>query len=226
MALVRVSTDEQHNGPDAQRHELARFAELHGLDVVATLEERVSGRLAMNQRPALVEALSRIAEGEATVLLVKDRTRYARDATEAGIITRELARHGAEVLSADGVNDDGTPTGRFVTQVMDAASEHEVAMIRLRTAAALQAKRRRGERVGSIPYGARLAADGVHLVDDDREAAVLRLAGELRATGLSLRAIGRELEDRGYTPRMGGAWRPAQVSRLVARSSDPLPTRA
>lgn len=216
VALVRVSTDEQHNGPDAQRHELARYAEQRGLEVVAWLEERVSGRLAMDKRPALVEALSLIGDGTASVLLVKDRTRYARDATEAGIITREVARHGATVESADGVNDDGTPTGKFVTQVMDAASEHEVAMIRLRTSAALQSMKRRGMRVGAIPYGYQLAGDGVHLVEHDQEQATLELAARLRARGLSLRKVGAELIARGHGPRRGDSWNPNQVRRLVA----------
>jgi DNA invertase Pin-like site-specific DNA recombinase len=216
VALIRVSTEDQRNGPDAQRHELAAYAERAGLDVVAWVEEHVSGRLPMDKRPALAEALSLIADGTATVLLVKDRTRYARDATEAGIITREVQRHGAAVESADGIRDDGTPTGKFVTQVMDAASEHEVAMIRLRTSAALQAMKRRGRRVGSIPYGFQLAADGLHLVEHDQEQATVALAAVLRARGLSLRAVGRELVAQGHSPRRGGSWNPNQVRRLVA----------
>ncbi len=42
------------------------------------------------------------------------------------------------------------------------------------TKAALQAKKRRGERVGSIPFGSRLGADG-HLEPDPAEQDVIRI---------------------------------------------------
>jgi len=41
------------------------------------------------------------------------------------------------------------------------------------TKAALGAKKARGERVGEIPYGYRLATDGVHLEPDQAEQAVI-----------------------------------------------------
>ena len=57
------------------------------------------------------------------------------------------------------------------------------------TQAALQAKRRKGERTGRVPFGSQLAADGVHLIDNPREQAVIDEIRGLRAAGLSIRAI-------------------------------------
>ena len=51
-----------------------------------------------------------------------------------------------------------------------------------------------------VPYGFRLAADGVHLEEDPAEARAVALVRELRAEGLSLRAIGRLLVAR-VSPR-------------------------
>jgi DNA invertase Pin-like site-specific DNA recombinase len=66
-------------------------------------------------------------------------------------------------------------------------------MIRARTCAALAAKRARRERVGSVPYGFALDGDGVHLVAVRTEQATVARARELRAAGLSLRAIAASL---------------------------------
>jgi hypothetical protein len=53
-------------------------------------------------------------------------------------------------------------------------------------------------------------------VEDDHEQAVMGTARELRASGLSLRAIGAELDRRGLVSRSGGAWGPSTVRALVA----------
>lgn len=68
---------------------------------------------------------------------------------------------------------------------------------------------------GTVPYGQRLAADGLHLEEDPAEAEVLTVARELRAAGASLRAVGAELAARGMAPRGGGRWSAAAVGRLI-----------
>jgi DNA invertase Pin-like site-specific DNA recombinase len=83
------------------------------------------------------------------------------------------------------------------------------------TRAALAHKRANGERVGAVRYGYRLAADGVHEEVDPAEARVVALVRELRAAGLSLRAIGARLTEAGHTPRGGSAWHPDTIARLM-----------
>jgi site-specific DNA recombinase len=73
-----------------------------------------------------------------------------------------------------------------------------------RTKAALQVKRDRGQRCGQIPYGWRLAADGVALEVDPADLGLVDACRRLRAEGVSLRAIGRELAARGFRPKGGG----------------------
>lgn len=69
--------------------------------------------------------------------------------------------------------------------MVDACAAYERALIAARTSAALQAKRRRGERAGSVPYGYRLADDGVHVVADDAEQQTIAGVQQLAADGLS-----------------------------------------
>ena len=80
---------------------------------------------------------------------------------------------------------------------------------------ALAAKRARGERTGKVPYGYRLAADGVHLVQHDNEQHVVAVARELRAAGLSLRAISAELATRGLLNRNGRAFGAQSVANML-----------
>ena len=83
-----------------------------------------------------------------------------------------------------------------------------------RTAAALQAKKARGERVGGVPFGWRLAADRRTLEVEPREAFVISLVKQLRKDGLSIRAIVHELKRRGDV--VGRTGRPLQVAAVHA----------
>jgi hypothetical protein len=87
------------------------------------------------------------------------------------------------------------------------------------TRAALAAKRARGELVGTAPLGQRVAADGVQLEADPREAEALALVAQLRADGLSVRAIAAELNRRGV-PCRGGRWHATTVARLLSREQE------
>ena len=83
------------------------------------------------------------------------------------------------------------------------------------TRAALEQKRVRGERAGSIPYGSRLAADGVHLETDPAEAAAVQAVHRWRAEGITLRAIAARLAADGHVPRGGAKWHPDTVARIA-----------
>jgi len=76
-------------------------------------------------------------------------------------------------------------------------------------------KRAQGQRIGSIPFGYRLADDGIHLDPEHGEQEVLLLARDLRNAGLSLRAVARELASRGFRSRTGRVFGPKQISRMV-----------
>jgi len=80
---------------------------------------------------------------------------------------------------------------------------------------ALQRKRTRGERVGAIPYGSQLADDGVHLEPHAGEQLTIKHAHDLRAQGLSLRAIAEELSSRGLHARTGRKFLATQIKRIL-----------
>ena len=217
IGYVRVSTDEQHQGPRAQRDALEAWCARHGAELVAVHEDRgVSGAAELDRRPGLLAALDALEAEGAGVLLVAKRDRLARDVMLAAMIERMADRAGATVTAADGAGEGSGPEALLLRRMVDAFAEYERAMIRARTRAALGAKRTRGERVGGVPLGARVAADGVHLEADPGEAEALEIVRELRAAGVSIRAIAAELNARGV-PARGERWHPTTVARLVRR---------
>lgn len=82
------------------------------------------------------------------------------------------------------------------------------------TRAAMARVKAQGRRVGGVPYGFRLAADGRTLETDEGEAAVVAAVRELRASGLSLRRIISRMNAEGV-PCRGQRWHPTTVARLL-----------
>jgi DNA invertase Pin-like site-specific DNA recombinase len=149
------------------------------------------------------------------VLVVAKRDRLARDVYVAATIERAIASAGARVVCADGVANGDTPADAFLRTILDGAAEYERALIRARTRAALAVKRGRGLRVGSVPYGYRLAADGKTLEPHEGEQRVLVIVRDYRAEGLTLRDIGARLEAQGLLPRAGNHWHPQTLARIA-----------
>ena len=217
VAYLRVSTEDQNLGPEAQRAAIDRWCKANGAAIVAVHEDLgVSGGTPLDQRPGLLAALDSVAAHKAGVLLVAKRDRLARDVMVAAMVERLVDRAGARILAADGTGNADGPEGALMRVIVDAFAQYERALIRARTKSALAVKKTRRERTGGVPYGWRLAADGVHLEEDAAEAAVVEAARELRAQGMPLRAVAAALEERGLRPRTGRAWHPQAVARLVA----------
>ena len=217
VAYLRVSTDRQDLSPDAQREAIAAWAKAHELDVVAWHEDRgVSGGADIDKRPGLLAALESLRTERAGSLLVARRDRLARDVLVSAMVERLCERVGARIQSADGTGNGSGPEAALMRNIVAAFSAYERMLIRSRTKAALAVKRERGERVGTIPYGYRLAGDGRHLEVDAAEQATVDRARVLHEDGLSLRGIGRALLSEGKAPRSGRQWHVQVIARLVA----------
>ena len=83
--------------------------------------------------------------------------------------------------------DTGTAGGRLVLNIMTAVSQWEREAIGERTRDAMRHKRANGERVGTVPFGYRAAADGLHLEADPAEQGILARIRELKAAGYATR---------------------------------------
>lgn len=216
VAYLRVSTDDQALGPDAQRAAIERWAVARGVTVAAWhCDHGVSGAAPLDERPAMLAALADLGAHGAGLLVVAKRDRLARDTMVAAMVERMAGAAGATVASAAGEGEGTGPEALLMRRMVDAFAEYERALIAARTRAALAVKRSRGERVGAVPLGKRLADDGRALVVDADESRAVELVRELRAGGLTLRAIAAELDRRGLRTRTGKAWHSQQVARMA-----------
>lgn len=220
IGLIRVSTTEQLNGPEAQRVELELWCKTHDAELVAVYEERgVSGGAPLDRRPILMDAIAALRDHGAGVLLVSKRDRLARDVVVSAVVEKLVERNGAAVVTANGAGNGNGPEAQLMRTILDAFAQFERSLIKARTRAALAVKRSRGERLGGhLPYGKELAADGRHLAPNQDEQEAARVAREHRAAGRSLRWIARHLESRGIRNRGGRRWH-AQSIRHLLRSA-------
>lgn len=215
---TRVSTDEQadsRNGLNAQADSCQRWATGQGSTVAASFsDEGISGAAGIEKRPGLMAAIGSLGSGD--VLLVAKRDRLGRDPLVLAMIEASVSRKGARIISAAGEGTEADdPSSILMRRMVDAFGEYERLIIKARTKAALGAKKERGERVGHIPFGHQLSADGKHLESCEYERAILEEIGALKASGLSLRGIAQELNRRGRTNR-GHEWKHVAVSRVAA----------
>ncbi len=215
IAYLRASTDEQRLGPEAQRAEIERWGQQHGVEVVAwQLDQGVSGGDDLEDRPGLVAAVGLVRERRAGLLVVSRRDRLARDVAVACAIERAVVANGARVVSADGVGNGGGDADAFLRTILDAAAAYERALIRSRTKAALAVRKAQGLRVGRVPFGYQADEQGRLSVQLEEEATVA-LVLELRARGLSQRAIAAECARRGRVTRVGTPLQPTQIARIL-----------
>ena len=220
VGYVRVSTDEQALGPEAQRAAIEFWCEAEGATLVAVHDDiGVSGGTPVEKRPGLNLALDAVALHGAGVLLVAKRDRLARDVVVGAVAERLVERLGARVLAADGTGNGDGPEQQLMRHLINAFAEYERMVIGARTKAALRVKKQRGERVGSIPLGYRLADEAGTLEEDPQEQAAITLIQELREDGLSLRAIDKELRKRGFQPRGGHRCHVQSLSNIL-RTTD------
>ena len=221
IAYLRVSTEDQRLGPEAQRAAIEVWAAREGVTVVSWhVDQGVSGAAPLESRPALGAAVATLRADNAGVLVVAKRDRLARDVVVAGMVERVVQRAGARVVAADGAGNGDAPADEFMRTILDGAAAYERALIRSRTRAALKAKRARGERAGNTPWGFVADADG-RLLPNEREVAAKGRATELVGQGVSLRKAGEVLAGEGYLGRSGKPLSHVQLLRMLRAQDAP-----
>lgn len=214
VAYLRVSTTEQHLGPEAQRAAVEAWAKRSNARITSWHIERLSGRRPWRSRPGLVLALDAAQRERASVLVVARRDRIGRKVLVTLEIETELARRGLRLVSAAGEGTDGegaeTSTARLASGISDLLAEVEVLAIRERTRAALAVLKAQGRRYGQVPLGMR--DEGGFLRECPEEKEVMAKILAMRAKKRSLRGIVLALKKSGHISRSG---RPYSLSTVA-----------
>jgi site-specific DNA recombinase len=130
-------------------------------------------------------------------------------------LLERFQKRGVSLVSVAESLDTGSAAGRLVLNIMVSVSQWEREAIGERTRVAMSFKKAQGERVGEIPFGYTLAADGIHLEAEPTEQEIISRIRALSQAGLSTRRIAERLNRDGYHTRRGGAWRFQYVAAIL-----------
>jgi DNA invertase Pin-like site-specific DNA recombinase len=204
VAYFRVSTDRQGRsglGLEAQQKAVGDY--LSGGQIIAEFIEVESGK--RNDRPELGRALAACRRHKAKLIIAK-LDRLSRNLA----FIAALMDAGAEFVAVDNPN-----ANKLTLHILAAVAQHEREMIGERTKAALQAAKARGIRLGR--NAAERLAPANRQAAIDRAGALAPIFTELRAAGLSARAMAAELVARGVPTPSGAKWHAQTVLRALAR---------
>lgn len=214
VAYIRVSTEEQHLGPEAQLAAIELWASRQGVTVVAVHRDLgVSGATPLADCAGLMAALEDLRVHAAGLLVVAKRDRLARDVMKSAMAEARAEALGARIVSAAGEGDGTDPAAKLMRTIIDAFAEYERLIIGARTKAALAVKKTKAERIGGIPYGFS-DVDG-KLVPNEDEQRVIIEAKYLSSTGLSMRGICAKFAVEGVVFRNFSWNSPAHADRLL-----------
>lgn len=208
----RVSTAEQAASGlslDIQEEKCRQYADLHGLTVVGVIRDEGVSAKDLN-RPGMRTLRSTIKEGAVNGIVVYRLDRLTRSVGDfAAVLHPELERYDVRLHGVNDRIDTSTATGRMqVNMILTVAQwERETTAERIRDTIA--GVRQQGYHMGQAPWGWRCIehdGPGSLLATNDAAQATIRRARELYGKGLSLRAIGAEIE----VPH------PQSVKRIIA----------
>lgn len=228
IAYIRVSTDQQVEsglGLEAQENSIRQWAKRSGKEVTEFYRDEgisgktgtdKSGNLQLEKRPGMFQAINSLEKN--AVLVVAKRDRLGRDPILLAMVEKVVKKKGARIVSIAGEGtDNDDPSSILMRRMIDAFGEYERLIIGFRTKVAMRVKSDKGQRVGHIPFGQRLATDGVSLEPDKNELETLKGIKRLRMDKASIRDIAKTLNDSEKFNRGGSKWNHASVHRMLKR---------
>lgn len=217
ILYVRVSTQKQvQDGHSlaAQEARLRDYAVRQGFDQVQlVVDEGLSG--SRTDRPGFVQVMQAVRDHAVNAVVVVSLSRFARNTVATVQAIEVMNKAGVSLHSLSEQLDTSTPVGRFFVTVLASLAQLEREQVGERTRAVLQHRKSQGFVAGHAPFGFCVAADGQTLERDEREQQVIDLVKQLRAAGMTFRAIATDLTRRQVAHRDGRtSWTPVRVYQI------------
>lgn len=195
VAFYRVSTDRQAKsglGLEAQKEAVENYAKAHGLTIVHEFTEAgISGKLDLEQRHGLLEAVQAAKESKVGTFLFYKLCRVSRDSLTSMMVKRDLERSGVSLVSTSGEGTQtDSPADRLLSTILMGVYDYEGSIISLRVKAALAAKKARSAIDGTWPCGhppKGFTVDPEGYLIPDKSFPLVLKAVSFRLEGVSLR---------------------------------------
>jgi site-specific DNA recombinase len=157
ILYARVSTDEQARSGYSlaqQLEALREYAAREGYEVIEEVQDPGQSGASL-ERPGMDRVRDLVAAGGVSVVLARDRDRFAREPACRYLLRREFAEHGTKIRALNDRGDEN-PEGQLTDGILDQIAKYERAKIAERS--------RRGKlrkaREGKVIAGGRQATAG------------------------------------------------------------------
>jgi peptidoglycan hydrolase-like protein with peptidoglycan-binding domain/DNA invertase Pin-like site-specific DNA recombinase len=183
---------------EAQAEAIGRLCAQRGWELLHVVRDVENGHPKGMERPGLLFALERIAQGEASCLVVSELERLSRSAADLGRIVDWIDQRHGRLVAIDLRLDTGLAQGRLTARTLVAVGQWEGRRIAEQTKKGLAAAR------------ARRATTGRPAVEDIP--ALKQRIVAMRQDGMTLQAIADQLNQQNIPTLRGGTqWRPSSV---------------
>lgn len=202
IGYIRVSgkgqTADDRDGLRRQRESIERYARTAGFQIIEWFEDGgVSGTTELENRPGLLDALTRTTTNGVKVMILEHSDRLARDLVVQETIIRQFIEAKVRILTADGfdLTDEDDDSRVFIRQVLGSANQFNKRVLARRMREARNKRRAQGKRAEGPPrFG----------TTDDEAKAVARimvLARPKRGKRPTLQQIADTLNAEGFKTR-------------------------
>lgn len=220
IAYYRVSTEMQVDsgaGLSAQEDICNAWCKKHQTHVTQSyIEKAISGASPLDKRPALMKAIAALEPGD--ILLVARLDRLSRDLYGGIMIDEAVSHQKAKIVSAAGEGTDSDdPAAKMIRDIIRVVAGFERSITQFRIKAALAAKKARGERAGSLPFGLMVGPDK-KLVRNPNEEKHLEAMVHLRYQGHGLKEIAQIMNGSGLLNRKDRKWTHDSVWRAMKQT--------
>ena len=226
IGYTRCSTNEQADsglGLDAQSERIKAYCVMRGIGLADIITDAgVSGGKPLATRDGGQRLLADLKDKRADAVVMLKLDRMFRNAGDCLNTVERWEKSGVALHVVDlGGNaiDTTSAAGRFMLVVLAGAAEMERNLTRERTRSAMAVKRSNGQRIGTVPFGYDLAADGATLVPNEAEQAVIADILAWRAQAWTLEQIADELSGHAVPTKTGKSerWTHQAIARILKR---------
>lgn len=227
---VRLSNEDRRAGESVSIENQKLMLMKHVKEMCWDLQEiyQDDGFSGTNQnRPAFQRMMADVKQGFINTILIKDLSRLSRNYLEVGNLAEIfLPEHGCELISLNEKLDDMMVFRNWFNEQHSKTTSKKVK-------AAKKICAENGKYLGTYaPYGFKKDLENRHkLIIEDSTALIVRQIFELRASGMSARAITFKLNDDSITPpqvhyfqevkrknpsRTNGLWNESAIKRILS----------
>lgn len=218
VGYVRVSTKEQAETKLSlvnQEEKIRAYALAHDHEIARIFNDAAESAKDLN-RPAIQELLQEIEKGRVSHVIIYKLDRIIRNVENLGFLLRTFEKQGVTLSAVVESLDTSTASGRMVVNLLGMIAQWERETIAERTKAALDVKRRRGDKLGGkAPYGYRVRQG--KLLPAPKEQGVLQGILKARRGGRGYQDISEALNEQGVKPRKGKKWYASTIRSICRR---------